>query len=61
MIPLDHARQPKGPTNDNEPYQRLSDVSAIAPGVPHEANARAFNGLQGGAADLVDTPIVPVA
>ncbi|WP_280217321.1 aldo/keto reductase [Nocardia neocaledoniensis] len=40
---------------------RLNDVSAIALGIPHESNASALNGLQGGHAAHLDSPIVPVA
>lgn len=40
---------------------RLNQVSAIAPGIPHESNAGALNGLQGGLAERIDVPIVPVA
>ncbi|WP_062213116.1 aldo/keto reductase [Streptomyces sp. NBRC 109706] len=42
-------------------YERLSEVSAPLLGVPHEANAASLDGLQGGAAALVDAPVVPVA
>ncbi|GAA2183849.1 aldo/keto reductase [Brooklawnia cerclae] len=44
-----------------EQYDRLTQVSAIPLGIPHEANARALNGLQGGAAASFDQPVVPVA
>lgn len=44
-----------------EQYERLSEVSAIPLGIPHEANAASLNGLQGGLAKQVDAPAVPVA
>lgn len=44
-----------------EQYAHLSDLSAVAPGVPHEANAASLGGVQGGIPDLVDVPVVPVA
>lgn len=44
-----------------EQYDRLDAVSAPGLGVPHEANRRSLNGLQGGLSASVDTPIVPVA
>ncbi|MFJ9712861.1 aldo/keto reductase [Streptomyces sp. NPDC101234] len=42
-------------------FARLSDVSAIPLGVPHEATAASRNGLQGGDASLITQPAVPVA
>ncbi|NUT71422.1 aldo/keto reductase [Pseudarthrobacter sp. C4D7] len=42
-------------------YDRLDDVSRIAPGIPHQANAKALNGLQGGQAAAFDASVVPVA
>ncbi len=44
-----------------EQFGRLSDVSAIPLGVPHEASARARNAVQGGDASLVTQPALPVA
>jgi aryl-alcohol dehydrogenase-like predicted oxidoreductase len=44
-----------------EQYDRLSEVSAIPLGVPHEANNASLDGLQGGAAAQFDSPVVPVA
>lgn len=41
-------------------YQRLDQVSAVAPGVPHESNAALLDRLQGGDASAVDQPVVPV-
>lgn len=45
----------------NEQYDRLDGVSRIALGIPHQANASALNGIQGGQAAVVDAPVVPVA
>lgn len=45
----------------NEHYDRLTQLSAIPLGIPHEANARSLNGLQGGLAASIDSPVVPVA
>ncbi|NEB04136.1 aldo/keto reductase [Streptomyces sp. SID13726] len=42
-------------------FARLSDVSAIPLGVPHEASAGARNALQGGDSSRVTQPAVPVA
>lgn len=44
-----------------EQYDRLTQVSAIALGTPHEANAYQLNGLHGGISALIDGPAVPVA
>lgn len=44
-----------------EQYERLTAVSTIPLGVPHEANAASLNGVQGGLAGLIDGPVVPVA
>lgn len=46
---------------DAEQYERLDAVSAPDLGVPHEANRRSLNGLQGGLAASIDGPIIPVA
>lgn len=45
----------------DEQYHRLDEVSQIPLGVPHQANAKSLNGLQGGQAAAFDAPIVPVA
>ena len=45
----------------DEQYDRLDEVSQVALGVPHQANAKALGGLQGGQAAAFDAPIVPVA
>lgn len=45
----------------DEQYDRLDEVSQIALGVPHQANAKALDGLQGGQSAVFDAPIVPVA
>ncbi|AWT24933.1 General stress protein 69 [Corynebacterium provencense] len=45
----------------DEQYGRLDDVSQIALGVPHQANANSLDGLQGGQGNSFDGPIVPVA
>ncbi|MFD5595577.1 aldo/keto reductase [Streptomyces griseorubiginosus] len=44
-----------------EQFARLSEVSAVSLGVPHEAAAGARDGLQGGDASRVTQPAVPVA
>ncbi|WOQ15603.1 aldo/keto reductase [Raineyella sp. W15-4] len=41
-------------------YDRLTDVSAIDLGIPHVANARSLDGLQGGTAAAFEAPRVPV-
>ncbi|MET7728327.1 aldo/keto reductase [Streptomyces mirabilis] len=46
---------------DPKHFARLSDVSAVPLGVPHEATAAARNRLQGGDASRVTQPTVPVA
>jgi aryl-alcohol dehydrogenase-like predicted oxidoreductase len=45
----------------HEQYERLTDLSAIPLGIPHEANAEAKDRLQGGASAALDGPLVPVA
>ncbi|MFD0440941.1 aldo/keto reductase [Streptomyces chartreusis] len=42
-------------------YAHLSDVSDIPLGVPHEGNAASRGAVQGGDADRVTPPVVPVA
>lgn len=42
-------------------YERLTAVSTIDLGIPHEANARSLPGLQGGFHGSFDGPLVPVA
>ncbi|MFT3832441.1 MAG: aldo/keto reductase [Micropruina sp.] len=44
-----------------EQYDRLDEVSRIELGIPHQANAKALNGLQGGQAAVFDAPAVPLA
>ncbi|AXG81768.1 aldo/keto reductase [Streptomyces paludis] len=44
-----------------EQFARLSDVSAIPLGVPHEAIAASLGGIQGGDPGVVDRPSAPVA
>ncbi|MFA3842910.1 aldo/keto reductase [Streptomyces aureus] len=44
-----------------EQFARLSEVSAVPLGIPHEAIARSLGGLQGGDADRVIAPATPVA
>jgi aryl-alcohol dehydrogenase-like predicted oxidoreductase len=44
-----------------EQFARLSDVSAVALGVPHEAIAGARDGVRGGDAGRVLSPATPVA
>ncbi|WP_406223949.1 aldo/keto reductase [Streptomyces canus] len=44
-----------------EQFARLSEVSAIPLGVPHEATAGARDAVQGGSASRVVQPAVPVA
>ncbi|RDG37874.1 aldo/keto reductase [Streptomyces corynorhini] len=44
-----------------EQYARLSDVSDVPLGVPHEANALTLDAVRGGAADRVTAPAAPVA
>ncbi|MEU5076843.1 aldo/keto reductase [Streptomyces asoensis] len=45
----------------DEQYARLAEVSAVPLGVPHEGIAAGPERLQGGAADRVTAPVVPVA
>ncbi|MCX4588606.1 aldo/keto reductase [Streptomyces sp. NBC_01549] len=45
----------------DEQYTRLAEVSAVPLGVPHEGIAASLDRLQGGAADRVTAPVVPVA
>ncbi|MGO4417892.1 aldo/keto reductase [Streptomyces sp. MCAF7] len=42
-------------------YTRLTEVSAVPLGVPHEGIVASLDRLQGGAADRITTPIAPVA
>ncbi|MFC4981678.1 aldo/keto reductase [Streptomyces atroolivaceus] len=42
-------------------YTRLTDVSAVPRGAPHEGITASLDGLQGGTADRITTPVVPVA
>lgn len=42
-------------------YSRLAEVSAAPLGVPHEGIAASLDRLQGGAADRIIAPVVPVA
>jgi aryl-alcohol dehydrogenase-like predicted oxidoreductase len=44
-----------------EQFTRLSDVSTIPLGVPHEATAGARDAVQGGDASLITQPAVPAA
>lgn len=44
-----------------EQYDRLAAVSAINLGIPHVANAKLLNGIQGGVAGSFDGPLVLVA
>ncbi|MFD7229416.1 aldo/keto reductase [Streptomyces sp. NPDC059881] len=44
-----------------EQYDRLSEVSAVALGVPHEASAGVLDAVQGGDASRFDGPAAPVA
>lgn len=48
-------------TLTEEQYARLSAVSAVDLGVPHIANAARLDALQGGRADMLDQPAVPLA
>lgn len=43
-----------------EHFDRLTRVSTIDLGIPHEGNSGALNCLAGGAAALVDGPAVPI-
>lgn len=43
------------------PSVRLSEVSEVPPGVPHEAIAGALGGVQGGASNRVIPSAAPVA
>lgn len=47
-------------TLTDEQYDRLDEISTIDLGIPHKANTKALNGLQGGLAGSVDGPAVPV-
>ncbi|MEU2751007.1 aldo/keto reductase [Streptomyces collinus] len=42
-------------------YSRLTEVSAVPLGMPHEGIAASLDRLQGGTADRVTAPVVPVA
>ena len=42
-------------------YTRLTEVSAMPLGAPHEGIGASLHRLQGGAADRVTAPVVPVA
>lgn len=42
-------------------YTRLTEVGAVPLGAPHEGVAASLNHLQGGAADRVTAPVMPVA
>ncbi|MEC7057272.1 aldo/keto reductase [Streptomyces violaceochromogenes] len=42
-------------------YTRLTEVSAVPLGLPHEGIAASLDRLQGGIADRVTAPVVPVA
>ncbi|MEI5010749.1 aldo/keto reductase [Streptomyces sp. PmtA] len=44
-----------------EQYNRLTEVSAVPLGVPHEASAAVRDTVQGGDASVVTGPAVPVA
>ncbi|MEX5258290.1 hypothetical protein [Kocuria arenosa] len=45
----------------SEQYDRFDEISRIEVGIPHQANAKALNGLQGGLIESFDAPVVPVA
>ncbi len=45
----------------DDQYARLTEVSAVPLGMPHEGIAASLDRLQGGAADRVTAPVVPVA
>lgn len=45
----------------DEQYTRLTEVSAVPLGTPHEGIAGSLDRLQGGAADRVIAPVAPVA
>ncbi|MEU1576536.1 aldo/keto reductase [Streptomyces collinus] len=42
-------------------YSRLTEVGAVPLGMPHEGIAASLDRLQGGTADRVTAPVVPVA
>ncbi len=44
-----------------EQYDRLDEISRIDLGIPHQANANALDGLQGGLSASFDTSTIPVA
>lgn len=44
-----------------EQYDLLTEVSAVALGIPHEANASSKNRLQGGQSGQIADPVPPVA
>lgn len=44
-----------------EQFARLSEVSAVPLGVPHEGIAASLGGIQGGDSSRVTAPVVPVA
>lgn len=45
----------------SEQYDRFEEISRIELGIPHQANAKALKGLQGGLTESFDAPVVPVA
>ncbi|NBE51922.1 aldo/keto reductase [Streptomyces boluensis] len=45
----------------DEQYTRLSEVSSVPLGAPHEGIAASLDRLQGGAADRITAPVVPTA
>ncbi|MGC4987560.1 hypothetical protein ACLQ18_44555 [Streptomyces sp. DT193] len=45
----------------DEQYTRLTEVSAVPLGTPHEGIAASLDRLQGGTADRLIAPVVPVA
>ncbi|WP_369179770.1 aldo/keto reductase [Streptomyces mutabilis] len=45
----------------DEHYTRLTEVSAVPLGAPHDGIAASLDRLEGGAADRITAPVVPVA
>lgn len=45
----------------DQQYDRLDGISLVDLGIPHQANAKALDGLQGGMTASFDAPVIPVA
>ncbi|MEU4130112.1 hypothetical protein [Streptomyces wuyuanensis] len=45
----------------DEQFDRLTEVSAVPLGMPHDASAGVLDAVRGGAASLLTEPAIPVA